>query len=1653
MVHLSFLAAIPAIVGSSICSVVSIASFPAASNSENGIRLGLCLLGMGMGSLLHGIWQHTQRDFVKQNHPISDNEPDSRQTEASLRQYERIISTTPDGVAVVDRTYTYQLVNQTYLDRTQKQREEIVGHTVSEVMGEIPFKEVIQSQLDLCLTGETIRYEEWFNFADGQRHFVSVTYAPYIELDGTVSGVVVTTRDLTDLKQAEAKLEESRAFLNQVINVISNTIFVKDEQHRFVLVNQSVCDLTGIPQEAFLGRTDYDFFPKKQADHFRRKDEQVFQTGLEDITEEPLTSLDGETYWLLTKKACFQNQHGQKFLVGSSQDITERKRTEQVLKDSEERFRLLIQNVDVGIILAGSRTEILTCNQMALELVGLTEAELLHRTALDPNWNAVHEDGSSFEPRTLPIPQAIATQQPVRNVVMGVPRPARGDFIWLLVSAVPQLDSDGTIRFVICSFNDITARKQAEISLQHRTLQEQAFSRIIQTIRNSLDLDTIFSTAVREFAELLQTNAAGISQYLPERQCWLCIAEHLRVPESFPILGTEIPDQNNPITQRLRQGESVVIIEETQVLDDPINLELTKRMSSIPVRLLAIPLEVDGAIWGSLGGSKSSPASFTESEIHLARRFADQLEVAIQQAFLYQQVHQLNQTLEQHVRERTAELQKSRDLFEAIFQESADAIFLVDTDSFLILDCNQRAVELFEADNKAWLIGIRGHSLHKEPWTTKEMTRVRQEFKIQGIWSQEIEYRTLKGHDFWGSLVSKQIQIAERQMHLVRITDISDRKAAEAALRQSEARFQHLAANIPGIFYQSVIQADGSRQFHYISSGFQRIFELEPAQLLENADIFWTMVHPDDVEPLRAEVIRTLTNREPFHFEYRILTPSGSIKWIHNAASRQYLANGDVVSDGVVLDITDRKQAEVALQTSETLFRTLIEELQVGVVLYNPDATPILFNSKMLELGEVTPEELAHSSLLDPNLDVIREDGSPFPIDEYPALVAVSTRQPVLDVVMGLYRPVTQSRVWLLISAQPLLNEQGSVKQVICTASDITDLKRAEFQLQRQAESDQLLASIAQTINQSVCLDEVLKTCLEQLREFLQCDRVLVCRFNATHNAACDVVIELEAISQPELSLLGQTIHDPCFGQDWAARHHQGYITVQHDTQTEDLAPCYLEFLTQMQVRASLVVAILQADRIWGLLVVHQCHAPRQWQAFEVDLLKQLGLQIGIASQKASLYTQLETELVERRRAEQALAQQVQREQVLRIISQQIRKSLKLENILATTVSEVRQLLNTDRALIFQLFPDGSGVVIKESVGPEYPTTEGMRFLDEHFPSDCYEFYRKGQARAISDTALDLWADCLVEFMQQVSVKSKIVAPILQKLEDGTTIIWGLLIVHACTHHRQWQTIEVDLLQQLATQVGIAIQQANLYQELKNQLGQREVLLKEVHHRVKNNLQVISSMLWLQAKAAKHATVFDALADTRSRLQAMALIHETLYESSDLGKLNFHDYIKRLAANILAANSTASSQINLVCRLQPTLLNLETAIPCGLLLNELVTNAVKHGFPNQQKGEICITLEEIISPETESSPQLPLISEVGSPTQNLERHSPARYALTVQDNGVGIPDNLDLKQLKSLGLKIAYDLALQLRGNLELERTNGTRFQLTFSALEYRKRF
>lgn len=219
--------------------------------------------------------------------------------------------------------------------------------------------------------------------------------------------------------------------------------------------------------------------------------------------------------------------------------------------------------------------------------------------------------------------------------------------------------------------------------------------------------------------------------------------------------------------------------------------------------------------------------------------------------------------------------------------------------------------------------------------------------------------------------------------------------------------------------------------------------------------------------------------------------------------------------------------------------------------------------------------------------------------------------------------------------------------------------------------------------------------------------------------------------------------------------------------------------------------------------------------------------------------------------------------------------------------------------------------------------------------------------------------------------------------------------------------------------------------KIKASLEEKGLLLQEIHHRVKNNLQIISSLLSLQSKYVKDKEDLELFRESQSRVRSMAFIHEQLYQSSDFTNIEFGIYVKNLINYLSHSYSVDPLYINFKLDIDDVSLDINTAIPCGLIINELVTNSLKYAFPADTRGKSSDTIfNEIFI--------------------YLHSYKEDKFILIISDNGIGLPESTDFKNSNTLGLLLVNSLVDQIDGSIELDRTNGTRFKLIFNKLGYK---
>ncbi|HMQ80829.1 MAG TPA: PAS domain S-box protein, partial [Ignavibacteria bacterium] len=349
-----------------------------------------------------------------------------------------------------------------------------------------------------------------------------------------------------------------------------------------------------------------------------------------------------------------------------------------------------------------------------------------------------------------------------------------------------------------------------------------------------------------------------------------------------------------------------------------------------------------------------------------------------------------------------------------------------------------------------------------------------------------------------------------------------------------------------------------------------------------------------------------------------------------------------------------------------------------------------------------------------------------------------------------------------------------------------------------------------------------------------------------------------------------------------------------------------------------------------------------------------------------------------------------------------VTERVKAEELLRTQREYLRTVIDTDPNFVFAKDWEGKFTLVNKAVADNYGTSvdnligrSDAEFNSniqevEHFLNDDREVISTGEPKFIPE----------------------------EKVTDSRT---GMT--------KWYQTIKVPLRSSDGSMhvLGVAadITSRKLAEEITwRSLKEKELLLKEIHHRVKNNLQIIVSLLKLQAKYVFDPRDLEIFNKSRSRVETMSLIHEKLYKSADISQIDMGNYLKDLVGHLLKAYNLSTAKIQFSINAENILMSIDTAIPCGLIVNELINNILKHAFPDGYNGKIKL---------------------------NLHR-SDENVILEVSDNGIGIPESFNMDKNDSLGMQLVDTLVKQLDGVIEVTRTDGTGFLIEFRELKYKER-
>ncbi|MBD2204112.1 GAF domain-containing protein [Calothrix sp. FACHB-1219] len=871
----------------------------------------------------------------------------------------------------------------------------------------------------------------------------------------------------------------------------------------------------------------------------------------------------------------------------------------------------------------------------------------------------------------------------------------------------------------------VAARTNA---LNKKVEQAQLVSDIAMQIRSSLSLQTILDTTVAQVRQLLNCDRVTILRLEADGKA-IVVAESTN--SSLSVLGERVEDTcfQQDYQELYRQGRIRVVSDIYQMEMAECHREMLQNLQ-IRAKIL-VPLLCDDQLWGLLNVTEShEPREWQQSEIELIEALSVHLEIALHQATTHQKLQeelsdrqQAELTLQKLVNGTAAVT--GDDFFHALVRHIAEA-----------LDVPYAIVSEL-VDNKLHTLGfwanrtLEPEIIYDPNCTPCESSLKYGEFycdnQVQTSFPDDLDLVRMQAESYVGialkddlgkiignlcilhrqplSQTKRNQAIAILQVFAARAAAELQRQAATEALHRLnqdleirvEQRTQEIQAR------KAELRRISDRLSLALKSGAigcwewdiaentilwdERMHELygiapQPDSCL-TYEVWANRLHSDDRNSTENLIQQAVLGQAEYDTEFRVVHFDNSIHYIK--------ATGVVVRDeqgnpqkmiGVHFDISDRKRAELALQSSEMRFRRIFDSHVVGMIFADFQGRVIDTNEHFLEMVGYTREELNAGAM---NWHAMT------PPEHVPADFAAMEhlmQHGEIDPWEKEYYRKDGSRIPVLLGAALLPDSEN---QTICVVVDMSKQKaalqereKAEKRLQQQARHKQLLWNITQTIRQSLDIHEILATVTQQVKDVMQCDRVIVFRLFA--DGRSQIAEEAVAAEFPSLKNLGW--QNEVWSQEILDCYWKGKPRIVPDVMDDIWTHCLVEYSREGQIQSKVVAPILQEvrnqnhrwvapwsnNKLWGILVIHACQEKRVWKDSEAQLLQQIANQVAIAIQQASLFEQLQQELAERQQAETKLTEANQQ---LAFSNQELARATRLKDeFLANMSHELRTPLN-----------------------------------------------------------------------------------------------------------------------------------------------------------------------------------------------------------------------------------------------------------------------------------------------------------------------------------------------------------------------------------------
>ncbi|WP_207090699.1 PAS domain S-box protein [Phormidium pseudopriestleyi] len=1079
---------------------------------------------------------------------------------------------------------------------------------------------------------------------------------------------------------------------------------------------------------------------------------------------------------------------------------------EQALQESETRFRTLVENMPVGVLLLDAKGTILLSNPLASELLDVSQAELQGKNAFEFNWQVLSLDGTISIQEQHPLQMAIAQGQIVQNQVTGICRWGKRDTVWLLLNIDPQLDSSGKVERVVCTLSNISDRQQSEDDI--RLLLDTN-----QSIRQATDLETALASVLRSICITINWDVA---------EAWLPDANHqiltYRPGWYYPEPGVEeFCLQREPLTYRFGEGLPGRVWESQQPEWIENLTEETEQTADALTAIkqglkayFAVPIIRGNGILAVLTFFKRTESPRDERAIALVGAVATQLG-----SYIGQKVAEV--ALSESERRLQLALEGS-DLGIWDWQIPTGTTYF---------DPQWKRMLGYEVQDIGNHHQIWEELLHPED--RKPTLRALQDHLagILLVYERELRMRSKSGEWKWilsrGKVVERDPSGIPLRMSGIH-KDITPRKAAEAALDESQRRYQTLAEASP----VCICHTDAQGNCLYVN---QRWSELTGLSLEQAIGKSWIAnLHQDDFKRVQSEWFLAAETRVPFKSEYRLVRPDGTVVWAIGQAIAE-IGNDGLVKGylGTITDISERKRAEIALQQQlkrerlvssiqerirssldlEEVLDTAVNEVRgflatdrILIYRFNPDWSGVIaVESVGSDWMSVKGIEIEDRCFIETHIPLYAE-GRIRTIDNIHKAGLSECHVELLSqfaVQANLVVPLRQGeQLWGLLIAHHCSGERQWHE------SEIESLRQLSVQLSIAIQQCTLFEQAKTELLERKRAEEALRKSEERFKLAV----------SGTNDGIWDWDLKNDQIyySPVWMQILGYKEGElPYRVSTWFNKVHPDDLSVAMQTLQDHVQrqnPLYYYHTHRME----------RKDKSWIWVEVKgKCIRNEAGEAYRL--------------------TGTLTDITERKKAEEALQESVQRERALSQVIQRMRETLDLETIFSATTRELRQVLKCDRVLVHHFHNDWRGEVVAESTGPEWislmdniqnlpETADKLNGNDSNFLgykevalADCYMQSARTEAwnlgltyLAVEDVYKAGFDESYLNILEQFQAKAYIIVPIF----SGNKL-WGLLASYQNSGPRHWKEAEIKVVVQIGNQLGVALQQAELLEKTQRQ--------------------------------------------------------------------------------------------------------------------------------------------------------------------------------------------------------------------------------------------